>query len=544
MKLRFPLSLLLLVLSPISFAGYDDYQAIYEKPVNLPNCDTSKPDVRVISSNSDWSDINNSKYRIFCVEPGDYTGRGEINITQSGSSSSKRFLIYHSSNDSGQSPWKMAAGDRAKVNALTFNGAGWWVVDRITVTNPNYRISGKKLLDTVNKANNIVFNRVLLEKNNDALLRITEGARDITLQNSVLRYTRLNNNKIYNCIYIAARDAAGSTVRPHIVNNEIYDCPVDGVQINSVTKKTGPKVGFDGMVFENNDIYITPDLYTDGKGNLNKNGPYACAENAIDIKITRVKPGEEMTRVIHNRLWGYRSAEPDTGICDPNGSPAAPAIAIHHTYTDYILVKDNIIMDSENGIYIAKPGPNNLSFVGNLFYDVANKINPRGAMIFQRGNNIEAYFNVVVNSKTYLEGGASKVDMRNNTFVNAGNWKTPDFSSSGSSVRNNAYFNTKPYNGNADRGNNLVKAAASDSRNTQFCFKRKLLTNPERICVPNVIPSANSPETGTFDNNVGSASGFGIDDAKVAYKPMWGDGGQPGVTVPSGVSVGVDPSGQ
>lgn len=538
MKTQILFAIALIVSSPFSYAGYDDYKSTYEKSISLPKCDTSKSDVKIISSNSDWSDINSSKYRVYCVKPGNYTGVGQIVVTQSGSSSSKRYMIYYSDGDAGKSPWKLSADERATVNALSFEGAGWWVVDRITATNSNYKISGKKLLDVVNKSNDIVFNRLLLEKNNDALFRITEGARDITLQNSVLRHTKLSNNKLYNCIYLAARDAAGSTVHPHIVNNEIYDCPVDGVQINSVTKKTGPQVGFDGMVFENNDIYITPDLYTDGKGNLDRNGPYACAENAIDIKITRVQPGEELTRVIHNRLWGYRTAEPDTGICDPNGSPAAPAIAIHHTYTDYILFKDNIILDSENGIYIAKPGPNNLSFIGNLFYDVANKKNPRGAMIFQRGSNIEAYYNVVVGPSTYLEGGASKIDMRNNTLVNSGNWKSPDFSSSGSSVRNNAYFNTKVYNGDADKGNNLVKSSASESRNSQFCFYRKRLTNPEQICVPYVIPSTNSPQTGIFDTDIGSLSGYGIDNAKVSYEPMWGDAGPTSVSVPSGVSVG------
>lgn len=535
MRLQIGLAIGLCILCPFSYAAYDDYQAQYEKPVKLPVCDASKSDVKIIANNSDWNDINNSKFRVFCVKPGNYSGLGLITVTQSGSSSSNRFLIYYSENDTGKSPWEMSADQRATVNAFSFQGAGWWVVDRLAATNEDNKLSGKKLLDVVSKSHDLVFNRLLLEKNNQVLFRINEGSKDITLQNSVLRYTKMNNKGIYSCMYLAIRDSAGPTVRPHIVNNEIYDCPVDGVQVNSNTRSAGPSYGFDGLVFENNDIYITPNLYTDGKGNLNKNGPHACAENALDIKITHVNPGEEMTRVIHNRLWGYRTAEPNTGICDQNGSPTAPAITIHYPYPDYILVKDNIIMDSENGIYIAKPGPNNISIIGNLFYDVANKKNGKGALMLSNGSKIEAYYNVVVDSGFYLAGGASKTDIRNNVFINSGNWKTPDFS--GSHVSNNAYFNTSNYKGDAAKGSDMVKSTASTANNSEFCFKRKRLTNPERICVPNVIPSSGSPHIGIFDNNAGSLSGYGVDDAKLPYEPMWGGTEWPSVSVPNGISV-------
>lgn len=538
MPMRYHLGLVFVLLFPasLSFATYDNFQAEYEKVISLPDCNASNSEVKIIQSDADWKEINNTKFRVFCVRPGDYSGAGLITITESGTSTSNRYLILSKENDTGKMPWEVASNERATLAAILFNGAGHWVVDRLAVTNPNNKLAGNKLLDVKSKSHDLIFNGLLLEKNNDILFRITEGGKDITLQNSVLRDPKLINNKANSCIYIAIRDSDGPTIRSRIVNNEIYNCPEDGIQINSNTKKTAPAHGLDGIIVENNDIYITHDMYTDGKGNFNTKGPYSCAENAIDIKITHVKSAEDIAQFLHNRIWGFRTVEPDTGLCDQNGSPTAPAIAIHHTYADYILVKDNIITDSENGIYIAKSGPNNISLIGNLLYDVANKTKKRAALVLQHGSKIEAYNNAVVASGSYLEGGASKVDMRNNIFINSGNWRQKDISSD-SHVKHNAFFNTVTYDGSANKGNNMEKGTASAAGNSEFCFKRKLLTNPERICIPHVIASSGSPYLDNFDGAAGALSGYGIDDQTVSYDPVWKNESQSGVSTPAGVEL-------
>jgi hypothetical protein len=64
----------------------------YEKPVDLPDCESGAADVKMITTDADWywdnpnvgTDprydyvINDPAYRVFCVHPGDYSAVGRI----------------------------------------------------------------------------------------------------------------------------------------------------------------------------------------------------------------------------------------------------------------------------------------------------------------------------------------------------------------------------------------------------------------------------------------------------------------------------------
>jgi len=523
-KMRYSKLLLLglLAVGSQANAGYQDYVVQYEKPVNLPSCNPSNPKVKIIQSNSDWSAINDSKYQIFCVKPGNYSGANRIKITQSGTQNAKRYIRYYSNNDRGKMPWKQSVSERAIVKAMEFKGANWWVVDRITVTDPKYTLA-TRLIDVTGKSTNNVFNRLLLEKNNHVLFRITEGSNNTTLQNSVLRKTKINNRTMYSCIYIAVRDPFGPTVNPHIVNNEIYDCGEDGVQTNSNTRDTNPKYGIHGLVIENNDFYVTPDYYTDGRGNMNRKGPYSCTENALDIKVGTFlnKPSDkQIARIIRNRMWGFRLTEPSTGLCDQNNDPAAAAIIFHFRTSTKVLVQYNIIFDSENGVWIGKNGPRDISFIANIFYDVSNKTNPRSAMDLGRGTGIEAYYNVVSKTSQYMNGGSSKADIRNNMFLNAGTFGRSDFGT-GSTVGNNIYYGTTPYKGKKDIGGNMKTSNVASAKNQDFCFKYRKQTNPSTKCIPKLFPTKNSPYRKGAYASTGEKGGIGVDNVMWIQNNEW-----------------------
>lgn len=512
----------LLVAGAQAHAGYVDYEVQYEKPVNLPSCDSNNAKVKIIDSNSDWSAINDSAYQVFCVKPGDYSGKGLININRGGSQSAKRYIRYYSGNDSGKMPWDQSVSERAIIKGLNFDGANWWVVDRITVTDPKYSLNAPLLKVTSKSANN-VFNRMLFEKNKDVLVRINNGSKNTTVQNSVLRKTKLNNSALYSCIYIAVKDSDGPTVNPHIVNNEIYDCGEDGIQTNSNTKLNNPQYGIHGLVVENNDIYITPDMYTDGSGNMNRNGPYACAENALDIKVATFKsqPNEDqVARILHNRIWGFRITEPDTGLCNQNGSPAAPAVVFHFGTTTDVLFQYNIIFDSENGIWVSKNGPKRISLVGNILYDVSNKTNPRSAIDLDNGVAVEAYYNLVAKTSQYMNGGGSKADIRNNMFVRAGRFGSGDFGSE-STMGHNIYYSTTAYDGKKGIGGDLKDSNVSDAKNKDFCFDYKLHTGLENMCIPDILPTPDSPYLKGEFTNTGDRGGIGIDDTMWIQNIEW-----------------------
>ncbi|MGV6806564.1 MAG: PKD domain-containing protein, partial [bacterium] len=178
-----------------------------------------------------------------------------------------------------------------------------------------------------------------------------------------------------------------------------------------------------GVVIENNDFYVTPDIYLDVNGQKDINGPLSCSENAIDIKIANnTEDPDNQLLIVKNRFWGYRKSYHGTVSCTNNGSSNAPAVAIHFDESDYILIKDNIVTDSESGIAITGNGfddkPDHISIVGNYLYDVSNKSNPRGALILDRGDKVEAYFNSIIQSEVLWDlafnGGA---DIRANLVV-------------------------------------------------------------------------------------------------------------------------------
>lgn len=516
------------LVSPVTFA-YDNYSPRYEKSVDLPKCNSRDPRVRIIKKNSDWSDINSSKFRVFCVTPGNYSGAGIIELKASGTQKSKRYLRHMDSGTKNGQPWRQKSSKRAILSGIQIK-ADYWVIDGLTVTDP--KEAAKNNLFDVKDSNDNVFNHLLLEHNAGHLFRITDGSKRNTLQNSVLRYTKVENSAEHACVFVSANDEYGDTVAAHFVNNEIYDCAGDAIQVNH-RNRSKPKRGILGLVIENNDMYITPRMYVDCKtGKKTSKGKCACAENAVDVKVLRVSGtanDANMSRIIHNRMWGYRSTnnlpKKKGGLCEKTNDRYASAINFHYEHADFALVEDNLIFNSENGFWIAKSGPDHISVIGNLFYNVANKSNPYGALALNNGSYIEAYHNAVVNSDIYLKTGknAKYMDIENNLFINAGtvSFKRNDYTSN-SMVGNNYLFATVPYQGKANIGKNYVASDKSASQTTNFCFRHKRLTNNEKHCIAGIKSTKASPHT-KLDNTAGKRKGIGVDNKVRSRSDFWGN---------------------
>lgn len=419
---------------------YADEVAHFEETVSLPDCDPDDPEVKIISQISDWSALNEAKFRIFCVQPGDYSAAGDLVVKSSGSSDAKRYLIHRSATDKQAiQPWRQTQDQRAIIQSLAFDKAHHWVVEGLTITDPD-DASDKRLLD-VKQSHNNIFNRLLIEYNDSHLYRVTQGSANNTLQNSVLRHTKIENRKEHACVYIAVDEQHGDTVNPHIVGNEIYDCAGDAIQTNSNAKKN-PQYGIRGMIIENNDMYITPAMYVDCQtGERTPTGRCACAENAIDIKIAYVGDSLDkagLSQIIGNRMWGYRATNnlpaKQGGLCEKTNNKYAPAIDLHFTGADFIHIAGNIISDSENGIWASRSGPQHLTVMDNVFYDVSNKTHRREMLDLDR---------------------ASQVEQANNVKI--------------------------------DGSEKISKLAANEKKDlsgNELCFDRRRLTGAETICVP------------------------------------------------------------
>jgi len=374
---------------------------------------------------------------------------------------------------------------------------------------------------------------VLVEKGR-TLVQLNKGSDNNTVQNSVIRKSRVkeNNGSEAHC-FAAMASTISNYNKPnflnvwnlHLVNNEIYDC-TDGIQINRIEKDKASAPGdYSGLVIDNNDFYVTPNLYTDGFGNFTPTGDYSCTENAIDIKVgvkSENPSNDEIIRITNNRMWGYKKT--DELACPASGSKAS-VITTHFTDSDYVLVKNNIIFDSENGIWISKPGPGHWSVQNNLFYNVSspNHVNPWGVLSLDRGGEgrNEAYNNTIIGSVRYLRVGtqAPNGDVRGNVFINAGITGTSAGDPISSTVGYNAYYKSTEYTGNANIGSNIVNSAAGAANNAEYCFTIKRQTAPTQYCIPNAIATKNSPHY--IKNTVGGTNNIGVDDLKIST-PFYG----------------------
>ena len=74
-----------------AFNGDNPYDWEFVAPV----CDAGNPKHLFITQNSDWNNINNPAYEVFCVQPGDYRAWGAgavLNLTSNGTASNPRWV--------------------------------------------------------------------------------------------------------------------------------------------------------------------------------------------------------------------------------------------------------------------------------------------------------------------------------------------------------------------------------------------------------------------------------------------------------------------
>jgi hypothetical protein len=466
-------------LSPIIAHASDanGYQAQYEVAVNLPGCNggITGNGVKIIENNDDWSEINNSAYTVFCVVPGDYRGAGKIVFTSSGSEAHKRYLRWYDKNsqDLTTHPVKMASTKQAIIKQFEFNGGNYWVLDRLVIKGFT---TGNNLSPQANSDYN-TFNRLLFEGNDltpgNGIFQIRGGNNYNVLQNSVLRNCSMQANLDTNGV----RLYHGADYN-RIVNNEIYNC-TDQVVLVDETNRTR------GTVIENNDLYVTSAMYSDGNGNKVSNGNYSCSENGVDTKAAwdGADPADA-TLILHNRFWGFK---PGDDACGGSGDPAGSALNVHFN-GDYVVVQNNIFYSNGNAITFPNAGANNARVIGNLIYNTSSPVAGNGkAITFSKASNSVIYANTIVNAQTYaVQGGSNKFHC--NLIINGG-------SSSGSLPDNdrsyNAFYNTTS-SGEAD-SINLPSVADAKMDSTPYCFFRKLQTSPESVCLDNVRPTTQSP---------------------------------------------------
>lgn len=462
--------------------------------INLPSCTGSRS--RIISSNSELqSQINSSSYNVFCLNPGRYSA---IELTTSGNSGQPRYIIPNQSPNT--EPWRKSNSENVIIESIEID-AGYWNIHGVSIGEDHrgpYRI-----VHLQSRANNVVLNRTLIEGGR-AMVDMGDGSNHNTIQNSVLRNTQIVPGQDSHCIY----HADGSSYNK-VLNNEIYNCAGDGLQLK----------GGVGTIIENNEIYITSDLYTDCNGRRTSNGNCSCAENVIDVKGTGASSFDTKLTFRGNIGYGYR---PTDSACAGSGG-ARTALNFQTGTTDgdsrpiqatYSLIENNVIFDSP--LALNSSSTRNITMRNNVLYGSLDQDD--GAFLLGANPaSQEFYHNTIVSTHegvTWLKfspnRSLSQIDIKNNLVINSSQAKNLP-SGSGTIIDNNGFVSTSATNLNGNPANDVVTSFNS-SQFEPFCFTIHKYTNPTTKCLANVIPKAGNPAIDQGVNSVGQRSEVGIDN--------------------------------
>ena len=463
--------------------------------VELPDCNTSSVDVMLINKPGDWSRINDRKYRVFCVSPGDYRSLGKIQLRSSGIEGAPRVIRYLSTTDNSPLPHavKMSQSERAYIQGLHFSEASYWVIDRLSIVNndPDETLVNRTVDLRNNSSHNLIQNSLI--EGGRIGLRIYSSNFNTVLSNVVRETISTANDD--NCINLEGK--AHTEVRGNrIIGNEAYNC-TDSLQLVTLADSHA-NLTFPGTVIDNNDFYLEPSVhYTNCKGRFDPLGNCSTAEGRFDIKGGGTANSvNQRVWVIRNRIWGARRTDPISHA----GSSWGSGIAICCSPDiQYVVVENNIIFDNARGISVSSDNAETVVIRNNIVYGILEAVKNTGHALLglsQTGNTWSN--NTIIHSSHWalLRGTAELVHC--NIVVAPFGDKSK---LSETSDAENYFYTAADPTAETSFGN-----AGNSSGNRPFCFQRKLITGPENICIPEVLPTDSSPHWGKCGFDAGGST--------------------------------------
>jgi hypothetical protein len=473
-----------------------DKKSEYLKDVEIPTYDANNPEHFLIETSSDWSHINDSDKRVFFVLPS--VEPQSVVINSSGTAQKPRILTLYS--NSNAHPALLSSNERAKLKSLTLSGASNWIVDRISI--PNHINESAVVVGS--GCSDIVFNKIYINNFVQAFLILSNkngSTHDITIQNSKLDSMTLgaiDDDRV--AILIAGDPWDEPTVAKniHILNNEIINANDGIMPIRHPNVNNGHPVNYAGLIIDYNRIYVDKNVYTDGNGNITKeqNAKYALTENAIDIKGGSDDPNNPVI-ISNNMLWGYRQTDQNGGGSGSWGG----AIVIHYNSKN-IVIKKNLIFDSNRGIAIADNGglenaSENVVIEDNILYDIGKSSNNNYIMFAYDSKNITIQRNTIVSKVGGLRGYWNSLSSDTSNQKVACNVVVDEKDLTGSrasdlAVENNYYYATTL--GNSSDG--LYYPNRSDAKLEDVVLRATMYSNNlEFVTLPNILTTENSPHS-------------------------------------------------
>lgn len=408
---------------------------------------------------TDWSAVDEASNTWICIRRGDHTGRGDWQITDSGSDVTRKWIVCVDDTDTPftASTYTRAGADQCSVKRIYLREADYWIINGVTTENTNNPGIAIEDLAAPGDSDYIIVNNIFGDgqyQNLNTDILSTKEANEIIIQNSVFA----------NCYRATSAESddnnaismSSNTSNLTLVNNMIFDC-TDGIIYGS------PGTTSEKHIIENNDFFID-----DAQVACDDSAPFTfgsgydctCAENGIDIKSDATSAANAL-EIINNRFYNYRG-NPTNNCGESGGQPFAINV---NDGDQYILIKDNIFFDSQQMLYFGGDAEANakISVIGNIFsrykrYDTAEASYAIGRA---QKEDYEVYFNFFTAGEDaattyYWERGGTN-DFQCNALINA-----QETEGTGGTTDYNAYYGETEL---ISESNGLDKTAASEVAN-------------------------------------------------------------------------------
>lgn len=475
----------------------------YLEPIDIPAYNSSDPSHLLITvANNKWTstNLNNTSYKHFYVEAGNYSG-STIILTADGTSGDRRSISL--SNGNNIHPASLSEALQANIR-IKFNGASYWDIDRMSNINQTTQTDifwfyGGSTHNVINRLNYKNFYSGII-----IAASLSNPNNYNTVQNSYLD-SMTYAGRISDNVAIALYNSSISglrTVGSKFINNEIRNSG-DGIQLVVSDSGRVSDVAFDGTIIDSNKIWVEDILYYDDLiskgGALDPKGMYSLSENALDLKAGSADANNPVV-VTNNIFWGFRK----------NADDGDPGTCFNLMYgSDNVVIENNIMFNAQRGIAINKEvtdtySATNLSIKNNIFYDNVHEIGDVYSNYIYEADNTRLENNSFVDS----HGGHGFVFDEGSTLVGDHTWKNNLIINSGS-IRNNGgritaadnhyYDSTTNFSGTGD----VHAGAAANSNMGNYVFTYKSFTlNPKSKVLHGVISTEASPHHGVAGSSI------------------------------------------
>ncbi|HEB28521.1 MAG TPA: hypothetical protein ENI05_12245 [Porticoccus sp.] len=294
---------------------------------------------------------------VVCLDPGDYTGGGELVLDagDSGASAANPNILWCTQ---GLTPWAETAGNRCKIETVDGDFIDNFAIMGMEITNAGAAVN---LVTITQDSDNFSLVANYIHDGGRNLVSWGRGSDNGLIQDNVICEGELigtGGTERHVLFVTAGNDQANVTLQGAlnlaIISNEMCNAPGDIIQLHPGTAQgVALKAGttFAGLRIIGNELYFTDTRYTLVDGTYNTGGDFMGAENCIDTKMILPRgdaPTEaEKAIIAYNICHGTRKT---ASVAFDNLSSTGTGFFHQRDQSSWAYIYGNIFYDTVAGI--------------------------------------------------------------------------------------------------------------------------------------------------------------------------------------------------